>query len=162
MLDDGGGIYVWNDPTNPVFTGRKIQNNLVLNGIGSGEGTNIPTQTYVDGLYLDDGAQQVELSGNTVAFCTRNGLFLHNAHEINAHNNTLFHNLRQINYQQDKLTSLIQNNIIKSNIFVAKVSTEGVSSYRNYLTFPVGSLGVADSNYYARPINDNMTMHLGL
>ena len=163
ILDDGGGIYTWNNSSTPhVYTGRKVQNNIIINGVGATAGTSSSTKTYVDGIYMDDGVQQVEISGNSVANCMRNGIFLHNAHEINIHDNTVYNNLQQLGFQQDQEKNHIQNNIIKNNIFVARLPTQLVLYYRNYIAFPVNSLGVADNNYYAKPIDDNATLNVGL
>ena len=76
VLDDGGGIYTWNNYTAPPkYEGRKVQNNIVSNGIGAGAGTDKPGQAYSDGIYMDDGTQAVEISGNTVLNCLRSRNF---------------------------------------------------------------------------------------
>jgi hypothetical protein len=161
ILDDGGGIYTWNGSSTPhVYTGRKIQNNIVINGVGATAGTSTPVKVYVDGIYMDNGAQQVEISGNSVANIMRYAIFLHNAHEMNIHNNTAYNANHVLNFQQDDDKSRVQNNTIKNNIFVAKATSQLTNYYGNYITFPISSLGKADSNYYARPMDDNLSIVL--
>ncbi len=119
-------------------------------------------QAYSDGIYMDDGTQAVEISGNTVLNCLRSGIFLHNAHEINVHDNTCYNNLRQITIQQDLKNSLVENNSIKNNVFVARSAKQLTFYYRNYLDFPINKLGVADSNYYVKPVDDNLSLNVTL
>jgi hypothetical protein len=163
ILDDGGGIYTYNGSSTPhVYTGRKVQNNIIMNGIGAIPGTPTPAKNYVDGIYMDNGAQQVEISGNSVYHIMRYSIFLHDAHELNIHHNTAYDANHVLSFQQDDDNNRVQNNIIKNNIFVAKTVGELTNYYGNYIAFPVGSMGTADSNYYARPMDDNLSMMLRL
>ncbi|MDQ2751903.1 MAG: right-handed parallel beta-helix repeat-containing protein, partial [Bacteroidota bacterium] len=159
LLDDGGGIYTFNYATSTpyVYTGLKVQKNTVINGIGNGEGTDNPTELLAAGIYLDDGSEGIEISGNTVANCSNQGIFLHDAHDNTVLNNTVYNCLYQLGLQQNIDGSRIRNNVIKNNAFISKTPSQLCLYYRNYISYPIDSLGVADSNYYARPINDNLT-----
>ena len=78
------------------------------------------------------------------------------------HHNTCYNNLRQITIQQDLKNSLVENNSIKNNVFVAKSAKQLTFYYRNYLDFPINKLGVADSNYYIKPVDDNLSLNVTL
>ncbi|MEJ7913317.1 MAG: right-handed parallel beta-helix repeat-containing protein, partial [Chitinophagaceae bacterium] len=93
VKDDGGGIYTWNNSTNPpVNADRKIIGNIISKGRGAGEGTDHPNQAQVHGIYIDDNADHVVIQGNTVSECAATGIFLHNAHDISLIGNTLYNN----------------------------------------------------------------------
>ncbi len=155
--DDGAGIYTWNDGGNPTnYTGRKIQNNIIINGVGAGEGTDQPGQGLAEGIYLDDNAANVDITGNSVANCGDNGLFIHNAHEVLIRNNTFYNNTNQINLTQDNIPanpSPIANLTIRNNTLFARNSSQWVLSVANRTSSGV-SFGSYDSNYYTRPINE--------
>lgn len=88
---DGGGIYTFIGKNENPFTGQKVLNNIVINGIGNAKGTTekIP---LVHGIYIDEGAANIEIAGNTSANNSYSGLYFHNTYSINAHNNILYNN----------------------------------------------------------------------
>ncbi len=162
IKDDGGGIYYWNYDVAPFeYTNQKVLNNIILNGIGALEGS-VPNKfAGASGIYLDGNSLNIEISRNTVANCNDDGILLHDAHEIVVKNNTLYNNGMQIAiYSDDTPTptggvTLIRNTSIKNNIFIAKTNTQyGLSTI---ITFnDLSSFGIIDSNYYARPIDNNL------
>jgi parallel beta-helix repeat protein len=85
IKDDGGGIYTWNNTAGNNI----IEDNIVENGIGSGEGTSRPNQLFVSGIYIDDRSGRVLIKGNTISNCATSGIFLHNSKSISIYNNTL-------------------------------------------------------------------------
>jgi parallel beta-helix repeat protein len=158
VLQDDGGIYTMD--RQGVYTNKKIISNIVLNGIGATAGTNNSAYIPAEGIYLDDSSRNVEVASNTIANMANQGIYLHNAHDNNIHDNTVYNSARQLGFQQDTSGFQIQNNTINNNIFVAKLPTQLVLYYSNGGTFPINSLGSADNNYYARPIDDNLTFNL--
>lgn len=154
---DGGGIYTYKGCSNVTYTGRKIIDNIVLNGISTSEGTDNPTALSGEGIYLDDNSDGVEIIGNTVCNCGNTGIFLHNAHEINVKTNTIYNCKNSQLYLSEQHLSctpnlFIRNNIIKNNIFFAKTDTQIVSNL--YTTNnDIALFGAFDSNYYCRPLN---------
>jgi hypothetical protein len=166
IKSDGGGIYTWNAESNPTtYTNRKIIGNIILNGIGSMEGTD-GTEPDVDGIYMDDNTGNVDILDNTVSNVAGSGMYIHNAFNINVQRNTLFGNLReQVNFTHNEIylngsllsyTTPLRNVTFKNNTIVSRLANQTVlvaSSIRNDLD----SMGVADSNYYARPMDDDLT-----
>ncbi len=158
VIEDLGGIYSYVGTGTP-FTKVKIEGNVVLNGIGAINGTYYAAgQEQANGIYLDDNSNNVEVLNNTVANCSAYGLFLHNMHAVNVQNNTVYNNRRgQIQIKDDSNGGVIENNILSGNIFVSRSAAQKVlycrSSDNNISTF-----GGFSDNYYARPIDDNLTI----
>ncbi|HVS91710.1 MAG TPA: right-handed parallel beta-helix repeat-containing protein [Mucilaginibacter sp.] len=165
VKDDGGGIWTWNNNIPfVVFKNQRVLNNVVLNGIGALPGSIPDIFTGASGIYCDCNSANIEISGNTVANCNRNGILIHDSHEISVRNNTLYNNAFQITLFSDTTytddadkVSLLRNIAIRGNIFVAKTPQQmtlaGVT-YKNDLK----QIGAIDSNCYARPIDDNLTI----
>jgi parallel beta-helix repeat protein len=171
IKDDGGAIWTWNNGNPPnIYTNQRILNNIILNGIGALEGSIPDKFTGASGIYCDNNASNIEISGNTVSNCNRNGILIHDAHEITVKNNTLYNNGFQITLYEDNGANsavtgdksgvhLIRNININNNIFLAKTSGQEVlAAVSGFNDIP--SFGVIDSNFYARPIDDNLTIEV--
>jgi parallel beta-helix repeat protein len=150
-LDDGGGIYT-SSPNNSI---RNFDHNIILNVIGNSTGT--PNNTPLSaGIYLDESATNVTVNGNTVANVSYAGTKLHYAHNNTVVGNLMYNTLYAISYE-DNAAGGISANSIRRNIFFAKTATQNVlraTSGANNVT----TMTVADSNYYARPIDDNLSI----
>lgn len=157
VTDDGGAIYTQSGPI-PTETNRKIINNIILNGIGAPEGAN-STIGYAEGIYMDDRSPNVEISGNSVAYCTNSGIFLHNAQKMNVKNNTVFSCGAAIRMQHDNIapTFPIINNDIQNNILCSNnLKPEGaLLSYSTLDELDLSKLGVLDNNIYCQPFLKN-------
>ncbi|MFT3680259.1 MAG: InlB B-repeat-containing protein [Ferruginibacter sp.] len=165
---DGGGIYTWNNDMQPTtYTNNKIIGNIILNGIGAGEGTPNVNNLDVDGIMMDDNAGNVTITDNTVANIPGKGMYIHNSFNMTVLRNTLFnngssqidftHNLAYINGTLSPYTTPLRNVTFKNNILCSKTADQNVMniySIRNDLD----SMGTSDSNYYARPIYDDWTI----
>lgn len=155
--DDGAGIYTYGTDN----SGSVVSQNIVLDGIGNPYGTNNGSN-YAEGIYTDDGTYNLTITGNTVANGSTRGIYIHNSHEINIYDNTSYNNnYGQIHFYHDYISESdpIRNIDLKGNIFVSRTSNQrtlGFSSIKN----DVLSLGVANNNYYARPINEPATLSI--
>lgn len=161
VKDDGGGIYTWNNVQGAAPThGSKIVSNVILNGIGAGEGTDDSAYKAANGIYMDDNTAGVEITGNTVANMALYGIYIHNAHEISLTNNTLFNNKSQLEMSEDGNASYsaIRNNNIHDNIFFSKEYYQPVAEFKTPAS-DIGDFGVFDNNYYARPTEDNYVIN---
>ncbi len=151
--DDGGGIYVgdWRP-----WIGKKITGNIILNGIGAGEGTDRPGYLPVEGIYIDDNTANAEIANNTVANCAEAGIKIHNAHEIQIKNNTLFNNGLQLLMAHDNIaaSSPLRNITAQKNIMFSKSGTRLCLNIYSVVN-DINSIGVLDSNYYCRPADEN-------
>ena len=143
-LIDGGGIYTWNTSPTISTTGIKVLNNIVLNG---------PTES---GIYIDDNANGIEVTGNTIAGCS-SGLYCHNNWNMTFRNNTMYDNsYAQYNMRHSSAAVVMRNNIYKNNIAVSKVAPQRAAVF--YPLQDVAPAFITDSNYYARPMDDNLTI----
>jgi len=152
-VDDGGGIYGWGELTK---YNRKIVGNIVLNGIGAFEGTTDIGPAGSTGLYHDDESANVEMTDNTVANCSRSGIFIHNSHEMTMRNNTLFNNRTQLSMVHDLISvnNPIRNVILDNNILFSKQPYQFLMEMSS-LSNDMANFGTYTNNYYDRPIDDN-------
>ncbi|MBS1921515.1 MAG: tandem-95 repeat protein [Bacteroidetes bacterium] len=157
VKDDGAGIYTYASN----LTGTTVSGNIVLNGIGNPYGTS-NGQNYAEGIYADDETRNLIISGNTVANGGGRGIYIHNAHEIQLINNTCYNNNNnQIHFAHDDIapSDPIRNINMKGNIFFSKTSDQTVARFST-ISNDIQSFGVADNNYYARPINEPTTLYI--
>ena len=157
--DDGGGLYTWG-PEKTVNINRRLENNIILNGIGAGEGTNNPGYIAAEGIYMDDRTTNVEIINNTVANNSR-GIFIHNANNISIIGNTLYNNNTQILFVHDRIapTYPITDCNVKGNIFFSKLKSQVLADYRT-IDNDIPNFGLFDYNYYCRPVDDNLTFYI--
>ena len=167
LKDDGGGIYTWNGGE-PEHMGLKVLGNIVLNGQAAPEAR--PDKDYLPsyGIYMDDNAGNVELGSNTVANCAGSGFFLHNAHNLNIHDNLAFNNGSanadpagngQIQFLGDSSNYLIRGITLTNNTFVARVADQIVLKWDTNFN-DVTQFGSANNNIYARPIDDTLVARI--
>ncbi|RYY25813.1 MAG: hypothetical protein EOP41_04960, partial [Sphingobacteriaceae bacterium] len=159
--DDGGGIYTWNNSSNPPQnTGRIVSGNIVINGIGAPAGTDNTSKAYAHGIYMDDNAGQVEISGNTVSNCATYGLYVHNAHDLLIKQNTLYNNaITQLVMEHDNVAAdkPIYNCTVTGNILVAKQASQLAAEYKTKDN-DIANFGTFDQNYYYRPLDNDLVI----
>jgi hypothetical protein len=157
LKDDGCGIGTWNNSANAAtYTNQKITNNIIINGIGAPQGVASPEHyKAVHGIYMDDNASNVEISGNTVTSCYGTGLFVHNAYNLDVKNNTFFNNNEaQIYFSKDAIsTANIRNVNLTNNQFFARTYDQGVAVFKT-IADDISLFGTFDHNYYSRPLDD--------
>ena len=140
----------------------------MLNAIGSPEGQSWAGRG-AEGIYLDDASQNVIIDGNTVAYCRSTGIFLHNAHEVNVTNNTLFANgtgypesssaiffaHENGNFPEDH----IRNIVLTGNKFISTAAGDSQTHGGWCITLdtPHDDINLfftsLDYNYYSRPLD---------
>ena len=123
VKDDGGAIYSQVNANKPIFTGNRIEDNIILNSIGAPAGTP-NTDVYLgEGIYLDDRSEDFTVTGNTVAFCSGSGIYVHDSKNHLITNNTVYDCSRQINIKLDEVVPApytIENCIVEDNIFYSQ------------------------------------------
>ena len=156
VKDDGGGIYTWTGAAhNPTYHSRRILGNIVLNGIGAGDGIDRGGLS-ADGIYMDDNSSVVEIGDNTVANCSHSGIFIHNSHEIDVHGNTLYNNGTQLLMSHDPVAphNPIRDVAVTKNKFIAGTKDQFLAFYTTIST-DLADFGKIDSNYYYTLTKDN-------
>jgi parallel beta-helix repeat protein len=171
VKDDAGGIYTAS--FDYMETGRKITKNIVRNCIGANAGT-LAEWDACEGIYLDQRNTSILVDSNTVENAA-NGIFLHNSHEINIWDNTLYDcRWSGIYTNYDGLWNIspygdvdrTRNVSILRNKIVFK---DEISPDRGYPTAALWlytrpddilQFGTADTNYYTRPVNETSSTQI--
>lgn len=158
VKDDAGGIYTGNSYGNTEKVGRKIRDNIILNGVGAVEGT--PHASWaLAGIYMDDGTCGVEITGNTAANTIENtmlmGVYIHNAFNITVKDNLLYNNRNQIYMNNDDLTTHVVRNVaVSNNVFFSRHPSQTILQQKS-TDNDLPLFGTMGGNCYARPIGDN-------
>jgi parallel beta-helix repeat protein len=163
IIDDGGGIY-----TDANKTGREITGNIVLNSMGTSEGTDAKGNMLAHGIFLDDQTVYVTVQGNSVSSCRGAGIFIHNASDLIIKDNTCFDNGIDGNWLKGAImfqydwSKPLRNIQLRNNIFFAKTAKQlTLFGYTGgYDPSDIKQLGSADYNYYARPLDGSNTINL--
>lgn len=158
--DDGGGIYTYTGYPKPDYRGRKVIGNIVLNGIGAGEGAGSPGKS-AEGIYMDNNSADVEIRDNTVANCSNQGIFLQSAHKITIENNTVYNCMKkQLSIVESPRLPPVRDCVIANNIFFSTQSSQLISSFMTSLN-DVNLFATFDNNNYVRPSDERMQNFIG-
>ncbi|MEO6915166.1 MAG: right-handed parallel beta-helix repeat-containing protein [Chitinophagaceae bacterium] len=155
VKDDGGGIYTWNNSSNPpIHHDRTIDGNIVIDGLGAPDGTD-DKKKFIHGIYMDDNADNVTIKNNTIAGCGQFGFYIHNSHHLLIDNNTTYNNLAQVAMIHDNIAPQypVDNIVFTNNITVSKTAYQPVAIFRTIGT-SLANMGTFDYNYYLRPLED--------
>jgi hypothetical protein len=157
VTDDCAGIYVNSGP--PAGSYTTISENIILDGVGAGEGTNSPDTLPCNGIYTDDGAAWIRVSANTVAHMPLNAIFFHGGHDLEAKDNLTFDTAQGMAYQTDDAVGDMRDVAVHDNVFVALAPAAVASHFAAYTSGTTHqNAGVFDHNVYARPVDDTLTM----
>ena len=158
VLNDGAGIYTSN--VNDTPSARIFDHNIITNAIGNVNGSP-GTISMAEGIYLDEYTSNVIVTNNTVANCGNSGIKLHKAHNDIVTDNTIFNCKTGIDIQNSSvIADYIHGISLRRNIFFAKTSSQYLMYFHTTNNDDMTLFGIADSNYYARPMDDNLTFRL--
>jgi len=152
VKDDGGGIYTFNGGTPLNNLNGRILNNTVLNGRGAPQGTNDPSYVPAYGIYLDDCSRNLLVQGNTVAYCSSGGIFLHGSTSVTASDNTCFDNGAQLVISPAGACGS-SGLLVQNNVLVSPRPETMVADYHVPAT-GLAQLGTLRNNFYAQPFSD--------
>ncbi|KAA9039313.1 T9SS type A sorting domain-containing protein [Ginsengibacter hankyongi] len=164
LKDDGGGIYSGNAQKNQI-----IDSNIIVNGIGNNTGTTSTNFSAV-GIYCDDNSSGFYLRNNTVANCNT-GIYLHNANNIAVTYNNIYDCGLGLFVSNDNISFFTTNIYSHQNTIIAKTTgADFTPQDQRTVCFAtihtsgndIRNFGDIDSNYYARPIDDNLTIRYTL
>ena len=143
--DDGGGIYSYEDEN----TDKTIKYNIVLNGKARPEGWHYYETVRAHGIYVD-GADNINISNNTVAFNDGSGIYINVARNITAEYNTCFSNTFGIYITSNIGDTYARNLNIQHNIFFASGKNQVCFFYATKESSgEVPLFGISDNNYFA-------------
>jgi hypothetical protein len=155
LLDDGGGIYTWRGAS--VYVNRKIIGNIVLDGPGSTDGKAPMEGSSSSCIYLDNATSNLELTGNTMARCTRAGLLENYAHDVTIHGNTSFDSRTQAEIWSLDVAPIV-NNACSDNVFFSRVEAQNVLEV-SAVNGQIQAFGAWDLNHYIRPTQNDLVLH---
>lgn len=152
VLDDGGGIYLGATSSNSL-----IDHNTVVHAIGSKSGKPTEHYTHAQGIYLDNHANGVTVSNNTVVNAYY-GILLHDAYNNVIQNNTLYGNRHyQFSTSEDSNTVRtagdVYGNIVNGNQFF---QTNGIPPVHHLSVYNNTSDTVYDRNLYFTLVSRNI------
>ncbi len=156
VRDDGAGIYTAETMDTALYQtryNRNVVGNIVINGIGQGKGTSAPNDiNAVTGIYVDDGAADVSLDSNTVAYIPKGAFHGNNNRRISITNNTTFNTGFSFSTQRLKNGKIVIGMRVAKNIFYPyRFQYRNLARDKPNLTLyeSITALGILDSNYYS-------------
>ena len=156
VLNDGGAIYFDHENT----AKRLIDHNIITNVIGTCAGA-IRQTALSEGIYMDELSTNVVVSNNIVGNSGNSGIKVHNAYNNTITDNTTFNCLNGIILQNSGgLTTYIHDITLKRNIFFAKTTLQTPFYFSTNTQEDITKFGIADSNYYTRPISEEKVFNL--
>ena len=161
-VDDGGAITTWNGGTGTrANVNQQILENIVFNAVGAPEGTPDPGYVPANGIYTDDCSVGVVIRGNTAFNCRQSGIFIHNSNNGTVADNTCYNNATQLLLAYTAFTSLcpIRAITVTNNVLVAPKPDQYVLELQTPDN-DIAAFGRFDSNYYARPFDDDQKIKL--
>lgn len=153
VKNDGGGIYTYEGHDNRRYQDRKVEGNIIVNGKGTQEGAGMSDRFFipqVEGIYIDDNANGIEIINNSIGNVSRNALNIHNARNIVVSNNTMYNGHRQVFISHDTMGDEVRDIRIYNNLLFASSETQvliAVSSIKD----DVEKMAVFQDNLYLRP-----------
>lgn len=124
-LDDCGAIYGTRSSASSEISG-----NVITNSVGWTEGKPIGTTSQAEGIYIDDHATNIVVTGNTVSNCDH-GILLHNSANNLISGNTLFGNRRHEIWLLEDSNSVdplgdLSGNVIENNLIFTNTSSSSL------------------------------------
>ena len=164
IKQDGGGIDM---SARDRAKGSIIDGNIVLNGIGAGQGTPNPASVDFGGIFIDAYGTGITISNNTVANMVTSGIKLHGTNNIIVKNNTCFNN-GGASWAKGGLQLLsasdypIRYITVEGNIFFAKTPQQlSMFAYPPKSSLDdIKNFGNAEGNFYAKPIDQSTAIRV--
>lgn len=162
IKDDGAGIYTFTGSANTEFRNRKIFGNIIINGLGAASGTkkNDPLELpAVEGIYLDENASGVEITGNTIFNVKSKGIFLNHARNSIITNNKVINTGYSIYIANDKSNGLVENIEVSNNVLFALNDMQLHFSIRSR-SEDLSLIGSFNHNIFITPKNTSKTIYV--
>lgn len=160
IKSDGAGIYTFGGRTFRTYAERLIERNIVTNGEGSIGGTprrSTASRALVDGIFLDDNSNNVDVVGNSIGSVANGGLKMSNVSEINVSGNTFFDADYAIILGNNERAADTRNVSIFNNQFFTKYADQHslfVNTYKN----DIDEMADFENNHYFRPLGDQYSI----
>jgi hypothetical protein len=160
VKDDGGGIYTYENDGVTVAN-RVVRNNIVLNAIGvfaGAESYYYEAHGKAAGVYLDGNSNHTTVSNNVLAHGAWAGVFVNNNSSNQILDNLIYNHAASVFLTTSK-AGKIRNMTITGNKCVARLASQEAVYIQMYAADNPASMGTFNNNFYARPVDDNKTLH---
>lgn len=159
VKDDGGGIYTVITASGVTATNRIIDKNIVLNGIGSPDGSG-GTSGEASGIYLDDYSNNTTVSNNIISTGSFNGIMLNGGHTNTVTNNTVYNYPNQLGFfvYQSNGSRYVRNMTVTGNKFISRTASQNAMFINQQENEAASLWGTINNNYYARPISEGASI----
>lgn len=157
---DGGGIYTFGGTSYQKYFGRIIEKNIVINGIGDPAGVpkrGVESNQLVEGIFLDDNSNNIDIIGNTVGNTSNSGLKIANGNSITVDNNLFFNNGNGLSLGNSANGNDTRNNLIVNNQFFTK-NIDQNSYFINTYKDDISQMASFDKNFFFRPMGDEYSI----
>jgi parallel beta-helix repeat protein len=158
---DGGGIYTYGGHNNPDVHNRKVEANIIINGIGSKGGLAYMTKSgfnpQAEGIFLDDNSNGIEIVGNTIAN-SNSGIKMSNSYNIQVRNNTIYNSNMLINIGNSNLGKDTRNVLIEGNTFFSNFEDQNAYTLRSHKN-DISQMVSARNNTFFRPFGDEYSLY---
>jgi len=144
VTDDGGGIY---RGSNNNYRST-ISNNVILNtAIGN------VNAVISRGIYTDARCSNMTITDNVVYNSQGAGIIIHSGRNTRIENNLLYGNKYGITFQY--YDTINKFDTVRYNKVIARAATDYTFHSVSFTLPQIQNFGTLDSNYYARPIDDD-------
>lgn len=162
-VDDGGGIYVVENPTNMTDSGTVIKSNIIINGIGAPNGTVLTDLPYgATGIYTDNLSSFITIDSNSVANCQLSSVNINEAHDLTITNNNFYVGNSRTYKNGSSGINIFGGNASSYNFKISHnniaVIADSVGSY--VINRYHGIVSGIDSNYYSYQNNQSNNFNL--
>lgn len=153
VKDDGGGIYTFEGNVVSNTTGRIVEDNIIINGVGVSAGS-AEGGLLAHGIYLDEKSSQITVRRNTI-IGANSGIFLHNASNNILKKNTIVGTQKGIKYRTydsgDPLTGVAAD----SNI-IAITAGNYINQFSSSQSTLAGKITSTNNRYVATDSTGNI------
>ncbi|WP_114751718.1 malectin domain-containing carbohydrate-binding protein [Pleomorphovibrio marinus] len=161
VKDDGGGIYAYVGDNNQNRTGRKVLNNIIINGVGALDGAGqgpVNARGKAEGIFLDDNSNGIEVRGNTIGYTHNSGIKMANTRNVIVEQNTFFSANSQVLMDNNVRGTDVRNNTIRNNILFSENPDQNaynLTSNKN----DIQHFANFDNNFFLRPLGDPYSIY---
>ncbi|WP_158859052.1 malectin domain-containing carbohydrate-binding protein [Lunatibacter salilacus] len=153
---DGGGIYTYVGDNNKTFHNRKIVSNIIINGKGNLGG--LPNNSsyprgMAEGIFMDDNANGIEISNNTIGHTENSGVKMSNVRNIIVKDNLIYDTDHSITLDNNIRGADVKNVTMSNNTYFAKTNLQNSYTFLSHKN-DVKEMGAFDNNVFFRPFGD--------
>ncbi len=152
-MDDGAAINAYGTGNGiRNGTGSFVRYNIISDAVGNAESYPLRTETFVNGIGMDDNSGNAVIEFNTVYNISGRGISIHNSSGNQVKNNTVFNCKSSLVFEHDEFGGMLTNNTASDNILYNIHENESALKVQNWHYTETGlNFGTFSNNYYINP-----------